>query len=108
MRRSTGSNWRSGSVWMAPRVVPWMAGPGLSHDDLQGQPGRAAAADERGDLVPVDVVGHGFGERFRDPQFRQLPGAPVVNERLILVNGLVPALVHDLSPMRLDGDAAGF
>ncbi len=90
------------------RGVPWMAGPGPSHDDLQGQPGRAAAADERGDLVPVDVIGNGFGERFRDPQFRQLPGPPVVNKRLILVNALVPALVHDLSPMRLDGDAAGF
>jgi hypothetical protein len=32
------------------------------HDDLQGQAGRAAAADERGDLVPVDLVGDGFGD----------------------------------------------
>src|SRR5580692_1061094 len=102
MRRSTGSNWRSGSGWTAL----FMARP--SHDDLQGQPGRAAAADERGDLVPVDVIGNGLGERSRDPQFRELPGPPVVDERLVVIDGLVPALVHDLSPVRLDGDAAGF
>lgn len=36
-------------------------------DDLQGQPGRAATADQRGDLMPVDVVGDGFGQRARDP-----------------------------------------
>jgi uncharacterized protein YecE (DUF72 family) len=38
------------------------------HDDPEGQPGRAAAADERGDLVPVHVIGDGFGERAGDPQ----------------------------------------
>ena len=31
------------------------------HDDLEGEAGRAAAADERGDLVPVHVIGDGFG-----------------------------------------------
>ena len=40
----------------------------LLHDDLEGEPGRAAAADERGDLVPVHVIGDGFGERSGDPQ----------------------------------------
>jgi hypothetical protein len=33
------------------------------HDDLEGEAGRAAAAHERGDLVPVHVIGDGFGER---------------------------------------------
>jgi uncharacterized protein YecE (DUF72 family) len=77
----------------------------LLHDDLEGKPGRAAAADERGDLVPVHVIGDGFGERPGDPQPGQLPGSPVVGERLVVVNALVPALVHDPS---LDRYPAGF
>jgi uncharacterized protein YecE (DUF72 family) len=81
----------------------------LLHDDLESEAGRAAAADERGDLVPVHVIGDGFGERPGDPQSGQLPGPPVVDERLIVVNSLVPALVHDRSPwlLFLDGDVAG-
>jgi uncharacterized protein YecE (DUF72 family) len=71
---------------------------GLLHDDLEGEAGRAAAADERGDLVPVHVIGDGFGERPGDSQSGQLPGPPVVDERLIHVNGLVPAVVHCRSP----------
>ena len=85
---------------------------GLLHDDLEGEPGRAAAADERGDLMPVHVIGDGFGERPGDPLSGQLPGPPFVDERLIVVNGLVPALVHFPSPASfscgLDGDVAGF
>ena len=34
-----------------------------SHHDLEGEAGRAAAADERGDLMPVHVIGDGFGQR---------------------------------------------
>jgi uncharacterized protein YecE (DUF72 family) len=75
----------------------------LLHDDLESEAGRAAAADERGDLVPVHVIGDGFGERQGDPQSGQLPGPPVVDERLIVVNALVPALVHDRSPWLLHG-----
>ena len=40
----------------------------LLHDDLKGEAGRAAAADERSNLVPVHVIGDGFGERPGDPQ----------------------------------------
>jgi uncharacterized protein YecE (DUF72 family) len=81
---------------------------GRSHDDLEGEPGRAAAADERGDLMPVHVIGDGFGERPGDPLSGQLPGPPFVDERLIVVNGLVPALVHFPSPAGLNSDVAGF
>ncbi|HEV2257066.1 MAG TPA: DUF72 domain-containing protein [Streptosporangiaceae bacterium] len=73
----------------------------LLHDDLEGEARRAAAADERGDLMPVHVIGDGFGERPRDPQSGQLPGPPVVDERLVVVNALVLALVHDRSPWLL-------
>jgi hypothetical protein len=55
------------------------------HDDLQGEPGRAAAADERGDLVPVHLIGNRFGEGPGDPQLDQLAGPPVVYERLARV-----------------------
>jgi uncharacterized protein YecE (DUF72 family) len=70
----------------------------LLHDDLEGEAGRAAAADQRGDLVPVHVIGDGFGQRPGDPQPGQLPGPPVVGERLMVINALVPALVHGPSP----------
>jgi uncharacterized protein YecE (DUF72 family) len=80
-------------------------------DDLQGQPGRAAAADERGDLVPVHVIGDGFGEGPGDPEQGELAGPPVMH-RLVLVDALVPAAgrvrLHLPSPVRLDGDAARF
>ena len=59
--------------------------------------------------MPVDVVGDRFGERPGDPQPGELPGPPVVNQRLIVVDGLVPALVHFLLRyINLDGDAARF
>jgi len=41
-----------------------------SADDAEGKARRAAALDERGDLVPVDVVGHDVGQRPRDAQPR--------------------------------------
>jgi len=59
-------------------------------DDLQGQPGRAAAADERGDLMPVHVIGDGFGERPGDSEPGELAGPPVVH-RLVRFDALVPA-----------------
>jgi uncharacterized protein YecE (DUF72 family) len=68
------------------------------HHDLEGEPGRAAAADERRDLMPVHVIGDGFGDPSGDAQAGQLPGPPVVDNRLLAVNGLVHVLVHDRSP----------
>jgi uncharacterized protein YecE (DUF72 family) len=69
------------------------------HHDLQGQLGRAAAADQRGDLMPVDVIGDGLGDRARQSEPEQLPGPPVVDGELSVVDGLGPALgrnwVHD-------------
>jgi len=46
--------------------------------------------------MPVDVVGDRFGERPGNPQPGELPGPPVVNQRFIVVDGLVPVLVHFL------------
>src|SRR5580693_4207829 len=103
MPRSMPSSWSSNWGWayrlslIAYRFVAchgWV----WSQDDLEGEAGRAAAADERGDLVPVHVIGDGLGGRRGDPQSGQLPGPPVVDERLIVVKGLVPALVHFPSP----------
>jgi hypothetical protein len=59
------------------------------HDDLQGQPGRTAAADQRGDLMPVDVVGDGFSKRLGDAEPGQLPGPPVVDDQLLAIDSLV-------------------
>src|SRR5271170_4729038 len=94
--RSTPSSSRSswGSVYMT-----------YLHDYLQGQAGRAAAADERGDLVPVDLVGDGFSEGPGDPEPDQLPGPPVVDERLLVVDALV---VHLPSPGWVFGSLASF
>jgi uncharacterized protein YecE (DUF72 family) len=61
-------------------------------DDLEGEPGRAAAADQRRDLVPVDVVGDRLGERPGDPEPGQLPDTPVVRQRFILADDLVAAV----------------
>jgi uncharacterized protein YecE (DUF72 family) len=64
------------------------------HDDLQGQPGRAAAADQGGDLVPVHVIGDRFGQGQRDPEPDQLAGPPVMNSPVLASDRLVPSLVH--------------
>jgi hypothetical protein len=42
--------------------------------------------------MPVDVVGDGFGQGPGNPEPGQLPGPPVMDERLIMDNVLVPAL----------------
>jgi glucose-6-phosphate-specific signal transduction histidine kinase len=39
-------------------------------DDAEGQARRAATLHERGDLVPVDMVGHDVSQRPRDTQTR--------------------------------------
>jgi hypothetical protein len=41
-----------------------------SADDAEGKARRAATLHERGDLVPVDMVGHDVGQRPRDAQTR--------------------------------------
>ncbi len=66
----------------------------LLHDDLEGQPGRAAAADQGGDLMPVHVIGDRFGQGQRDPGPDQLAGPPVMNSPVLASDRLVPSLVH--------------
>src|SRR5260370_7601642 len=60
-----------------------------SADDLERQLGRAAAAHQRGDLVPVDMVGGGLGQRPGDPQLGELPHAPFVYQQVVVSYGLV-------------------
>ena len=50
---------------------------------MQGKTGRAAAVHQRGDLMPVDVRGNGFGQRRGDTQLGELCYAPVMHERAV-------------------------
>src|SRR5215813_3305487 len=52
----------------------------------QGQPWRAAALDEPGDLMPVDVVRVGLGERFWNPEAFELRHPPCVDQVLVTLD----------------------
>jgi hypothetical protein len=69
-RKASPVNLRTGSC--RPRGT-------ASPDDLERKPWRAAAAHQLGDLVPIDVVGGGLGQRPRDPQPREL--SPAIHAR---------------------------
>src|ERR1700733_14737800 len=75
--------------------------PPCSQDDVQREPRSAAAVYQRGDFVPVHVVGDGFGQGPGEPQPGQLGRAPVVE--LSLVDDLVPGdrldRLHGSSPV---------
>src|SRR5580704_584572 len=62
--------------------------PSVLINDVQGEPRSAAAVYERGDFVPVHVIGDGFGQRPGESQPDQLGRPPVVE--LALVDDLVP------------------
>jgi hypothetical protein len=64
-------------VWPLPDT------PSSSLDDAQGKPGRAAAVNQRGDLMPVDVCCNSFGQRRRYSQPRELCYAPLMHERTV-------------------------
>jgi hypothetical protein len=55
-----------------------------SPDDLERKPWRAAAAYQLGDLVPVDVVGGGLGQRPWDPQQGELCHPPFMHEHRLM------------------------
>src|SRR5690349_12021623 len=75
--------------------------PPCSQDDVQREPRSAAAVYQRGDFVPVHVVGDGLGQGPGEPQPGQLGRAPVVE--LSLVDDLVPGdrldRLHRSSPV---------
>ena len=58
-------------------------------DDAEGEQRRAAALNQPGDLVPVDVAGVALGQQPRDPTTRELRHLPVVHEEFIAVDGHV-------------------
>jgi hypothetical protein len=51
-----------------------------SADDLERELWRAATPHQLGDLVPVDVVRSGLGQRPRDPQPGELRHAPFMHQ----------------------------
>jgi hypothetical protein len=63
----------------------WAASP----EDLERKPWRAAAAHQPGDLAPVDVAGHGLGQRLRDLQPDELCHPPFMHEQVVLVDRLM-------------------
>jgi len=60
-----------------------------SADDAECEQRGAAALNQPGDLVPVDVAGGALGQVPRDPKTRELCHPPVVHEEFIAVDGLV-------------------
>lgn len=88
---------------------PW---PAASPDDPERKPRRAAAAHQRGDLVPVDVIGGGLGQRPRDPQPGELPYPPFMHEQVVVVDRLKAWSClrrfhrQDLLPVRIPRDHA--
>jgi len=65
-----------------------------SLDDAQGKPGRAAAVNQRGDLMPVDVCCNSFGQRRRYSQPRELCYAPLMHERAVADDLMRPHRLH--------------
>jgi len=63
--------------------------------DLQREQGRASAADERGDVVPVDAAGELGRERPRDAETPQLVDTPLLNLQLLLVVRVVIDLRYE-------------
>jgi fatty-acyl-CoA synthase len=59
-----------------------------SEDDAQGQLRRAAALHQPGDLVPVEVVGEGLGQRPGDAEPGEPFHPPVVHKHLVAGGGL--------------------
>src|SRR5262249_18368282 len=57
-----------------------------SAEDLKREPWRAAAPHQRGDLVPVDVVGGCLGKRPWDPQPSELRHPPLVHQQVLVVD----------------------
>src|SRR5215469_1175085 len=55
----------------------------------QGQPQRAAALHEPGDLMPVDVVRGGLSERLWNPEPLELRHPPFVDRVLVMLDGFV-------------------
>src|SRR5438270_11951497 len=55
----------------------------LSANYAQGEPWRTTALDEPGNLMPVDVIGLGLGQRPGDPQPPELSYPPFVHEALL-------------------------
>jgi len=62
------------------RGGPWRL---RSADDAQGEPRRAAALHQPGDLMPVDAVGIDLGQWPGQAQTLELRDAPVVYGRLV-------------------------
>jgi hypothetical protein len=90
----------------------WRGGPPLtaSANDAEGQPGGTAAPHQPGDLMPVEVVSVDLGQRRRDAQAPQLGSTPVVDQRLVMLNGLVAGGGHGRfhrSPRNRGGMAQG-
>jgi len=53
--------------------------------DLYGEQGRAAATDERGDIVPVDLIREFRSEQSRNAEPPQLVDAPFMDSRVFVV-----------------------
>jgi len=64
-------------------------------------------ADQRGDLVPVDAGGESIGYRLQDPQPGQLSDAPLMHERVLVVNDLVCGNHEDHFHLSSPGALAG-
>jgi hypothetical protein len=56
---------------------------------VEREPWRAAVLHQVGDLMPVDVVGDGVGQRPRDPQTGELCHPPFAQQQVAVVDDLV-------------------
>jgi hypothetical protein len=81
----------SGGVGSSTTSVPWsiQLRTVASANYSQGQPRRAAALDEPGDLMPVDVVRVGLSERLWNPEPLELRHPPFVDQVLVTLDGFV-------------------
>ena len=78
-----GENLDHAAAIRAARNLPADLLRKLSANYAQGEPWRTTALDEPGNLMPVDVIGLGLGQRPGDPQPPELSYPPFVHEALL-------------------------